>query len=156
MIKSSKLENQFALEVKIQMYLCHPNIVKLFGIVNEKEHIYLILEHMEGGSLYEHLKNKGKLLTEKQVAYIIKEMVSAIRCLHDLSIAHRDIKPENIMISNVNLYLLRVCVSQEILDGQQYVMSEEGQIVALLITMPLKFLKAKSMTSLLIFGALEC
>ena len=62
-IKVNKLEDQMALEIKIQMYLSHPNIVKLYGIINETDDIYLILEHLEEGSLYGYLKNRGKLLS---------------------------------------------------------------------------------------------
>lgn len=47
MIKVHKLENQLTLEIKIQTYLNHPNIVKMFGVISEKDNVYMILEHME-------------------------------------------------------------------------------------------------------------
>jgi serine/threonine protein kinase len=46
-IKAHKLENQFTMEVKMQLFLDHPNILKLYGYFDDSEHIYLILEFME-------------------------------------------------------------------------------------------------------------
>ncbi len=45
-IKQNKLIDQFILEVKLQSYLSHPFIVKIFGIFDDSEHIYIILEFM--------------------------------------------------------------------------------------------------------------
>ena len=55
---------------------------------------------MEEGTLFTHLK-KHKKLTEKEVSIKMKEVSSAIRYLHENSIAHRDIKPENVVMSHV-------------------------------------------------------
>ena len=55
-IKKSMMENQFVWEIKLQSFFNHSNIVKLYGIFSDHKHIYLLLEYMEEGSLYEYMK----------------------------------------------------------------------------------------------------
>lgn len=62
MIKDSKMAEQIKNEVKIQSYLDHPNILKMYGFFHDEEQFYLILEYAPNGELYEELK--------KQVLYI--------------------------------------------------------------------------------------
>ena len=57
---------------------------------------------MEEGTLFTHLK-KNKVLPEKEVAIWIKQIASAVKYLHENTIAHRDIKPENIVMSHVQI-----------------------------------------------------
>lgn len=92
MIKSHLMVDQFCLEVKLQMFLNHENILTLFSVFDDKTSIYLILEYMEEGTLFAHLK-KNKKLPEPEVVIKIKEIASAIKYLHENQIAHRDIKP---------------------------------------------------------------
>lgn len=60
----------------------HPNIVKLFGIFSDEEHIYLIMEYMEDGSLYSLVK-KEKKLSEKSCATKLLEIASGILYMHN-------------------------------------------------------------------------
>lgn len=92
-IKSNKMENQLAWEIKLQSFFHHPNIVKLYGFFADKNKIYLLMEYMEEGSLFEYLKKFKNGLPEDQVSRRMKEMCSAVAYLHDLEVAHRDIKP---------------------------------------------------------------
>jgi aurora kinase len=55
-IKAHKLENQFVMEMKMQLFFKHPNILKLYGYFHDEESIYLILEFMEEGTLFSKLK----------------------------------------------------------------------------------------------------
>jgi serine/threonine protein kinase len=64
MIKSHWMIDQFILEVKIQHYLNHPNILSLHGYFDDAEHVYLMLEYMEEGTLFLHLK-KNTTLNER-------------------------------------------------------------------------------------------
>lgn len=100
MIKSHLMVDQFCLEVKLQMFLNHENILTLFHFFDDKTHIYLVLEYMEEGTLFTHLK-KSKKLPEAEVAVKVRQVASAVHYLHENQIAHRDIKPENIVMSHV-------------------------------------------------------
>jgi len=99
------MEDQLILEIKLQAYLSHPNILKLYTFFSDDKNIYLVLEYMEEGTLFEHLKRRKDRMTEREVSRRIAEISQAIKYLHDLDIAHRDIKPENIVLSNVRFLL---------------------------------------------------
>jgi aurora kinase len=58
-IKESFMIDQFILEVKIQSFIEHSYIVNIFGIFDDEESIYLLLEYLEGGTLYNSLKKKS-------------------------------------------------------------------------------------------------
>ena len=57
------------------------------------------MELLTGGELFERIKNK-KILTEREVSIIMKNLVSAIQYIHSQGIVHRDIKPENVIFSD--------------------------------------------------------
>ena len=59
-LKQNMMIDQFALEVRIQASFNHPNIVTIYAVFDDKEHVYLLLEYLYGGSLYGELKKKGK------------------------------------------------------------------------------------------------
>lgn len=80
------------MEIKLQLYLSHPNILKLYGVFDDEEHIYLLLEYMEEGTLYSQLKKK-KTLKPGDVSTKLRDVIEGIAYLHSEQIAHRDIKP---------------------------------------------------------------
>ena len=92
MIKSHLMIDQFCLEVKLQMFLNHENILTLFNFFDDRTHIYLFLEYMEEGTLFTHLK-KNKTLPEAEVAVKVRYVALAVHYLHENQIAHRHNKP---------------------------------------------------------------
>ena len=101
--------DQFILELKLQTFLDHQNVLSLYASFDDKTHVYLVLEYMEEGTLFSHFK-KNKTLLEPEVAKKMRQMASAIKYLHENAIAHRDIKPENIVMSHVNLQIIIGCL----------------------------------------------
>ena len=84
-------------EINILKQIDHPNVVKIFEFYNSEDEYYLITEYCEGGELFT-LINQKKILTEIQCAYIMYQVLSAIKYCHKMKIMHRDLKPENILI----------------------------------------------------------
>jgi calcium/calmodulin-dependent protein kinase I len=74
----------------------HPNVVKLFEIYDEGSVIYLVMEIMNGGELFDRIIEKSKY-SEVQAAETVKPLVDAIRYCHESDIIHRDLKPENLL-----------------------------------------------------------
>ena len=88
-------------EINILKQIDHPNVVKIFEFYNSKDAFYLITEYCEGGELFKLISQK-KILTEIQCAYIMYQVLSAIKYCHKMKIMHRDLKPENILIYKHN------------------------------------------------------
>ncbi len=83
-------------EVDILSQLDHPNVVKLYEIFDEGDVLYLVMELMNGGELFDRIVEK-ECYSEKEAADTIRPLVDAIRYCHSMGIVHRDLKPENLL-----------------------------------------------------------
>ena len=88
-------------EIKILKKLRHSNIAQLYGVINSKLSINLIMEYAEGEELFEYL-NKRHKLKEIEACIIFKQIISALDYLSKNNISHRDLKPENIIFNKDN------------------------------------------------------
>ncbi|CAO3616749.1 unnamed protein product [Cunninghamella blakesleeana] len=77
--------------------LVHDHIVKIYNVVSDHEYIYITMEYIEGGELFEKIKHY-KRLTEPLARRWFRELVEAIYYIHKNGIVHRDLKPENVLI----------------------------------------------------------
>jgi calcium/calmodulin-dependent protein kinase I len=75
----------------------HPNIIKLYDVFETKEKIYLQLQMVTGGELFDRIVSKG-FYTEKDAKRVVVDVMSALKYLHDMNIVHRDLKPENLLL----------------------------------------------------------
>ena len=104
-LQKNKLNNVASLksEIQILIKLDHPNIIKLYEIYENDNYIYLVMELCTGGELFDRIIQKteqGKQFTEKEVANIFQQMMSAINYCHSNKIVHRDLKPENLLLAS--------------------------------------------------------
>ncbi len=84
-------------EISIMKELNHENIMKLEEIHESKNSIYLVLELLEGGELFNYISSRNKL-TVKEVTRIMKCLLEALKYLDAKGIMHRDLKPENMIL----------------------------------------------------------
>jgi serine/threonine protein kinase len=75
------------------MFIDHPNVLKLYHFFDDTNYVYLIMEYMQEGSLFDYMQKKNEKMSEKEAAEIIIEVSNALSYLHDHFILHRDIKP---------------------------------------------------------------
>ena len=83
-------------ECNILIDLNHENIVSLHELYETPKYIYMVLELMTGGELFDQIVEESHL-TEERCQNIMKQLFSALEYLHSKSIIHRDLKPENIL-----------------------------------------------------------
>jgi len=76
--------------------LDHPNVVKLLEAYESKSSVYLVMELVTGGELFDRIVEKGSY-TEKDAADLIKQVLSAVAYMHSSGVVHRDLKPENLL-----------------------------------------------------------
>jgi len=84
-------------ETSLLQMVDHPNIVKLIDICDTKDTLFIIMELMEGGELYDEIV-KRKHFTEKDASFIMYQLFLALEYLHKKGIVHRDLKLENLLI----------------------------------------------------------
>jgi len=80
----------------------HKNIVRLYEhrLVNHGDQLVMVTEYMEGGELFDRIVDQSGHYTERWARGIARDILRAIKYLHDRNIVHRDIKPENLLIDS--------------------------------------------------------
>lgn len=92
-------ENMIDTEISILSKVHHENIVQLYDLYQIENKIYLVMELVTGGELFDDIVRRGKY-TESDAAKIVQKILLAIDYLHGMGIAHRDLKPENLLLSD--------------------------------------------------------
>ncbi|CAF2603494.1 unnamed protein product [Rotaria sp. Silwood2] len=97
--KSKMKGKEYMLDHEINiMYLCHhPNIIRLFEDYETPDEIYLVMELIKGGDLFDYI-TKHRRFDESTSALMIKDVSEALLYLHTKKIVHRDLKPENLLV----------------------------------------------------------
>ena len=90
-------------EIQILREIDHENVIKLYEVKETSSYYYLVMELCNGGGLSDclesHIKTKHKPFSEEVVQYLMRQIVSGIKYLHENHILHRDIKLDNILVN---------------------------------------------------------
>lgn len=93
------MEEQLKREISIMRMLNHPNIVKLFDVLQTQNHIYLVLELVTGGELFDRIV-QAKKFDENTGRRFFQQLIVALHFCHRNGVAHRDLKPENLLVDD--------------------------------------------------------
>jgi serine/threonine protein kinase len=94
-------------EITMMKLMNHPNVLRLYDVYESSKELYLVLEYVEGGELFDFLVNRGRLPSIEALAYF-KQIIHGLNYAHTFSIIHRDLKPENILIASLNPPLVKI------------------------------------------------
>jgi len=117
-------ECMFNQELAILQKLDHPNIIRFKEAGVDERDFYIITHYNSGGELFDRIVGDDYEMSESTVAKIVKDMLQALRHLHEKNIVHRDLKPENWLFDSpspdANIILIDFGTALEVEDEAQY------------------------------------
>ncbi|KNE97410.1 CAMK/CAMKL/GIN4 protein kinase [Puccinia striiformis f. sp. tritici PST-78] len=88
-------------EIVIMKLIDHPNVMRLYDVYENSHEIYLVMEYVEGGELFEYLVSRGRLSEDEALNYF-QQIIRGVDYCHRFNICHRDLKPENLLLDKAN------------------------------------------------------
>uniref|UniRef100_A0A7N0ULE0 non-specific serine/threonine protein kinase n=1 Tax=Kalanchoe fedtschenkoi TaxID=63787 RepID=A0A7N0ULE0_KALFE len=92
-----KITGQIVREISTLKLLKHPNVVRLYEVIASKSKIYMVLEYVNGGELFDIIASRGRL-SEARGRRLFQQLIDAVSYCHDRGVYHRDLKLENVLI----------------------------------------------------------
>lgn len=116
-IKQLGMEEKVQREINI-LHLCtHPHIIRLYEVVDTPTDIFLVIEYVSGGELFDYIVSKGRLSAD-EARNFFHQIISGVEYCHFQKIVHRDLKPENLLLdANLNIKIADFGLSNLMRDG---------------------------------------
>lgn len=117
-IKQLSMEEKVRREINI-LHLCtHPHIIRLYEVIDTPTDIFLVIEFVSNGELFDYIVTKGRLSAD-EARNFFHQIISGVEYCHFQKIVHRDLKPENLLLdSNNNIKLADFGLSNIMRDGE--------------------------------------
>ncbi|KAK3148512.1 hypothetical protein QOZ80_3AG0231990 [Eleusine coracana subsp. coracana] len=94
-----KMVEQIKREISTMKLIKHPNVVQLHEVMASKSKIYMVLEFVDGGELFDKIVNSGRLGDDEARRYF-QQLINAVDYCHSRGVYHRDLKPENLLLDS--------------------------------------------------------
>ncbi|GMJ07494.1 CBL-INTERACTING PROTEIN KINASE 24, SNF1-RELATED PROTEIN KINASE 3.11, SALT OVERLY SENSITIVE 2 [Hibiscus trionum] len=98
-ILKHRMVDQIKREISIMKIVRHPNIVRLHEVLASRTKIYIILEFISGGELFDKIVHCGRL-PENECRRYFQQLIDAVAHCHNKGVYHRDLKPENLLLDS--------------------------------------------------------
>ncbi|KAK9211299.1 hypothetical protein WN943_000673 [Citrus x changshan-huyou] len=98
-ILKHRMVDQIKREISIMKIVRHPNIVRLHEVLASRTKVYIILEFVTGGELFDKIVHQGRLL-ENDCRRYFQQLIDAVAHCHSKGVYHRDLKPENLLLDS--------------------------------------------------------
>ncbi|KAH9626561.1 hypothetical protein KSS87_005541 [Heliosperma pusillum] len=98
-ILKHKMVEQIKREISIMKLVRHPHVVRLHEVIASRTKIYIILEYITGGELFDKIVHNGRL-SEVEARKYFQQLIDGVECCHNKGVYHRDLKPENLLLDS--------------------------------------------------------
>eukprot|EP00003_Mantamonas_plastica_P000762 TRINITY_DN1058_c0_g1_i7.p1 TRINITY_DN1058_c0_g1~~TRINITY_DN1058_c0_g1_i7.p1 ORF type:complete len:146 (+),score=43.04 TRINITY_DN1058_c0_g1_i7:289-726(+) len=111
------MDKKIAREIQILKLFHHPHIIRLYEVIDTPTDIFMVIEYVSGGELFDYIVNNGKL-SEPEARVFFQQIISGVAYCHNYMVVHRDLKPENLLLdSNWNVKIADFGLSNMMKDG---------------------------------------
>ncbi|KAA8530399.1 hypothetical protein F0562_005108 [Nyssa sinensis] len=116
-IKNMEMEEKVRREIKILRLFMHPHIIRLYEVIETPTDIYVVMEYVKSGELFDYIVEKGRL-QEDEARNFFQQIISGVEYCHRNMVVHRDLKPENLLLdSKCNVKIADFGLSNVMRDG---------------------------------------
>ncbi|KAM1187568.1 hypothetical protein ACFX2J_023476 [Malus domestica] len=116
-IKNMEMEEKVRREIKILRLFMHPHIIRLYEVIETPSDIYVVMEYVKSGELFDYIVEKGRL-QEDEARNFFQQIISGVEYCHRNMVVHRDLKPENLLLdSKCNVKIADFGLSNIMRDG---------------------------------------
>ncbi|RHN50091.1 putative protein kinase CAMK-AMPK family [Medicago truncatula] len=116
--ENTQMEEKVRREINTLKLLRHPHIIQVYEVIETLTNIYVIMEYMESGELFDYIVEKGRL-HEDEARKFFQQIISGVQHCHNNMVAHRDLKPETILLdSKFNIKITDFGLSNTMQHGQ--------------------------------------
>lgn len=117
-IKSLDVVGKIRREIQNLKLFRHPHIIKLYQVISTPTDIFMIMEYVSGGELFDYIVKNGKL-QEHEARRFFQQIISGVDYCHRHMIVHRDLKPENLLLDhNMHVKIADFGLSNMMMDGE--------------------------------------
>jgi 5'-AMP-activated protein kinase catalytic alpha subunit len=111
------MEEKVRREIKILRLFMHPHIIRLYEVIETPTDIYVVMEYVKSGELFDYIVEKGRL-QEDEARNFFQQIISGVEYCHRNMVVHRDLKPENLLLdSKCNVKIADFGLSNIMRDG---------------------------------------
>ncbi|XP_015066690.1 CBL-interacting serine/threonine-protein kinase 23 [Solanum pennellii] len=96
-VMKHKMIGQIKREISTMKLIRHPNVIRMYEVMASKSKIYIVLEFVTGGELFDKIASKGRLKEDEARKYF-QQLINAVDYCHSRGVFHRDLKPENLLL----------------------------------------------------------
>jgi len=105
-------------EINILQFLKHPHVIRLYELIDTPSDIFMVLDYVPGGELFDHIVHKLRL-REEEARRFFQMILSGVEYCHQCMVTHRDLKPENLLLdSNLHVKIADFGLSNTMRDGE--------------------------------------
>ncbi|KAL9323480.1 hypothetical protein ACSQ67_008337 [Phaseolus vulgaris] len=116
-IRSMEMEEKVRREIKILRLFMHHHIIRLYEVIETSTDIYVVMEYVKSGELFDYIVEKGRL-QEDEARHFFQQIISGVEYCHRNMVVHRDLKPENLLLdSKFNIKIADFGLSNIMRDG---------------------------------------